>query len=144
VVLTATDGQVFVLDAATGAVQWRGKFGNTATVPVAVTPTTVFAADIAGVLAAYPLAGCGAATCTPAWTATTGPAADRPSVGGDVVYVGGTNGSVTAFATGGCGAATCAPLWSADVGSVSASPVIDRGTLYVSGASTLTAFRLPA
>jgi outer membrane protein assembly factor BamB len=70
VALTATDGRVFVLDAATGSVQWSGTFGTSASVPVAVTPTTVFAADGAGTLAAFPLAGCGAATCAPAWTAS--------------------------------------------------------------------------
>jgi hypothetical protein len=146
VVLAATDGRVFVLDAATGAVQWSGTFGTSASAPVAVTPTTVFAADGAGTLAAFALGGCGAATCAPAWTATTtGAASGRPSVGGDVVYVGGADGAVTAFAAGGCGAATCGPLWSDNVGSpVSGSPVIDRGTLFVGGASTLTAYRLPA
>jgi outer membrane protein assembly factor BamB len=145
-VLTSTDGRVFVLDATTGAVLWSGTVGAGASVPAAVTPTTVYAADGAGTLAAFPLAGCGAATCAPEWTATTsGAAADRPSVGGDVVYVGGTDGSITAFAAAGCGAATCGPLWSDNVGSaVTASPVIDQGTLYVSGASTLTAYRLPA
>jgi len=146
VVLTATDGRVFVLDAATGAVQWSGTFGTSASVPVAVTPTTVFAADGAGTLAAFPLGGCGAATCAPAWTATTtGAATDRPSVGGDVVYVGGADGSISAFAANGCGAATCASLWSDNVGSrVNTSPVIDRGTLFVGGATSLTAYRLPA
>jgi PQQ-like domain len=146
-VLTSTDGRMFVLDAATGAVQWRGTFGTSASVPVAVTPTTVFAADGAGTLAAFALAGCGAAAaCAPTWTATTtGAATARPSVGGDVVYVGGDDGSITAFAAGGCGAATCGPLWSDNVGSaVSSSPVIDRGTLYVGGSTTLTAYRLPA
>jgi hypothetical protein len=145
-VLTSTDGHVFVLDAASGAVQWSGTVGTSASVPVAVTPTTVFAADGAGTLAAFPLAGCGAATCAPTWTAaTTGAATARPSVGGDVVYVGGNDGSITAFAAGGCDAATCSPLWSANVGStVSSSPVIDRGTLYVGGSTTLTAYRLPA
>ncbi len=146
VVLTTTDGGVVVLDAATGAVQWSGTFGTSASVPVAVTPTTVFAADGAGTLAAFPLAGCGAATCVPDWTATTaGAATARPSVGGDVVYVGGADGGVTAFAAAGCGAATCGPLWSDNVGSpVSGSPVIDQGALYVGGATTLTAYRLPA
>jgi outer membrane protein assembly factor BamB len=145
-VLTSTDGRVFVLDATSGAVQWTGTVGASASVPVAVTPTTVFAADGAGTLAAFPLAGCGAATCAPAWTATaTGAATGRPSVGGDVVYVGGSDGSITAVPAAGCGAATCDPLWSANVGSaVSGSPVIDRGTLYVGGSTTLTAYRLPA
>ena len=61
-------------------------------------------------LAAYPLAGCGAATCTPAGTAPVGqyigPAG--PVVGGGVVYL--DAGGVRAYDADGCGAATCGEL----------------------------------
>jgi hypothetical protein len=143
----ATDGRVLVLDPVTGAPRWTGTVGAPLAVPLAATSTTIFAAGTDGTVAAFPLAGCGAATCAPAWTATLpAAAADRPSVGADVLYVGGGDGTVTALPATGCGAATCTALWTGSVGAaVSAPPVIDGGALYVGTTSgTLTAFRLPA
>ena len=86
------------------------------------------------------------ATCDPTWTATLpAPAADRPTVGADVLYVGGSDGTVTALPAAGCGAATCTALWTAALNApVAAPPVIASGSLYVATTSSLTAFRLPA
>jgi PQQ-like domain len=66
----ASGGKVLVLDAATGAVQWTGTVTTTVVESPAptVTATTVYVTGAGGVLAAFPLAGCGAATCGPAWT----------------------------------------------------------------------------
>jgi hypothetical protein len=139
------DGRVVVLDAATGAVRWTAMVGAPLSLGVAASRSTLLAVATDGTVAAFPVAGCGTATCTPAWTATLpAPASARPSIGGDVAYIGATDGSVTALPAEGCGAATCTSLWSASVGAnVVAAPAIDAGTLYVPTNTTLTAFRLP-
>ena len=144
--VAATDGRVLVLDPLTSAVRWTGTVGAPLSVPLAVTPTTIYAAAGDGRVAALPAAGCGAATCDPTWTATLpAPAADRPTVGADVLYVGGSDGTVTALPAAGCGAALCTALWTAAMDApVAAPPVIASGTLYVATTGGMTAFRLPA
>jgi hypothetical protein len=142
----ATDGHLYVLDKTTGAVHWSADLGAPASRPVAVTGTTIFVAGGDGRLLAFPVGGCGAATCAPTWTATlSAPATARPSVVGDVLYVGSSDGTLTALAADGCGAATCAALFTTTVpGSVSDSPVADGGVLYVgSSTGTVTAYTLP-
>ena len=139
------DGHVAVVDAHTGAVHWTGTLGATASLPPAVTDTTIFGLAGDGTLSAFPVGGCGAAACPADWTATLPAAATgRPSIVGDVLYVGSSDGTLSAFAAGGCGAATCSPLFTATVpGSVSDSPVVDGGVLYVgSTTGTVTAYKV--
>jgi PQQ-like domain len=143
------DGHVAVVDTHTGAVHWTGSLGaaGAASLPPAVTDTTIFAVADDGTLSAFPVGGCGASTCPATWTAALPAAATgRPSIVGDVLYVGGSDGTLSAFAASGCGAATCSPLFTATVpGAVSGSPVADGGTLFVaSSTGTITAFRAPA
>ena len=103
-------------------------------------------------LYAYPAAGCGAATCPPAWSAevdtlpNTGAPVLQPAVAGGVVYLAGEGGVLYAFDAAGCGAATCAPLWSASVGSeITGAPAVSNGRVYVGTADArLVAFALPA
>jgi outer membrane protein assembly factor BamB len=145
-VVVGTDGTLYAIDRSTNTLAWSASFATSASVPAAVTPTTVYVAGGAGELAAFPLAGCGAPTCPPAWTASLpGHATGRPTVGGDVLYAGTSDGTVAAFAAGGCGSATCGSLWSQDIGdAISASPVVDGGSLYAGTANGfLFAFRLP-
>ena len=143
------DGHLAVVDTHTGAVHWTGSLGaaGAASLPPAVTDTTIFALADDGTLSAFPVGGCGASTCPAAWTATLpAKATARPSIVGDVLYVGGSDGTLSAFAAGGCGAATCTPRFTTTVpGSVSGSPVADGGALYVgSTTGTITAYRVPA
>jgi outer membrane protein assembly factor BamB len=143
----ATDGHLFVLDKDTGAVDWSADLGAPASQPVAVTDTTIVVAGGDGRVLAFPVGGCGAATCSPTWMATLpAPATARPSVVGDVLYVGGSDGTLTALPANGCGAATCDALFTTTVpGSVSGSPVADGGALYVgSSTGTVTAYRIPS
>ena len=146
-VLTSADGRVLVLDRATGAVQWSGQFASATSSPPAVTATTIHVAGADGAIAAFPLAGCGAATCDPSWTATSssGEASNGPVVGGDVVYVAeGAGASVSAFAAAGCGAPTCEPVARVSLGQASyPNPVVAQGTLFVRDGGTLAAYRLP-
>jgi hypothetical protein len=107
--------------------------------------------DAIGTLDAYPVAGCGAATCAPAWRGTL-PSSPRGSiaVAGGVVYamVGNVTGTLVAFATAGCGATTCAPLTSVPVPGAPDNISVGEGTVLVtslgdSGTKHLTAYRAP-
>ena len=65
-------------------------------------------------VAALPAVGCGAARCTPSWTANY----SNPVWLGDIavangsLYLAGING-LEVFAAGGCGSPTCDPTWKA-------------------------------
>jgi outer membrane protein assembly factor BamB len=118
-VFLTSAGNLLALDRATGAELWTmplGPPGEISSGGVALAEGTVYVvagpADGSPSLRAVDAAGCGAATCSPEWTATlpgTGPRA--PVVGADVVYTS-TSAGVHAFDTAGCGAATCSPLTS--------------------------------
>src|SRR5262249_26763119 len=95
--LAATDGRLLVLDATTGALDWTDDLGSTGAPAFAATATTVYATGSGGSVAAFPLGGCGAATCTPTWTSTTPTGAvGTPAVGGDVLYVADRDGGIDA------------------------------------------------
>ena len=95
--VAATDGRVLVLDPLTSAVRWTGTVGAPLSVPLAVTPTTIYAAAGDGTVTALPAAGCGAATCTALWTAALdAPVAAPPVIASGSLYVA-TSGSLTAF-----------------------------------------------
>jgi outer membrane protein assembly factor BamB len=87
-------------------------------------------------LRAYPVEGCGAATCEPAWAARVPIEASysRPVVAGGVVYAA-AEFRLTAFDAAGCGAPTCEPLtWLNVVGgptSVAAGKVLVSTRPYV-------------
>ena len=69
----------------------------------------------------------------------------RPSIGGDVLYVGRSDGALTALPAAGCGASTCTPLWARFTGSaITGAPVISDGHVVVGSANgTVTAFAIP-
>jgi hypothetical protein len=113
----------------------------TATLPGTVSTTTapavangfVYVGDSSGTLSAIPAGGCGAATCLPAWTASTkGAIETSPAVTATTVYVGSDDGGFYAFPAKGCGAATCQPLWRAKTGgTVKSSPSVAGDVVYV-------------
>ncbi len=146
-VVVQPDGHVAVVDAHTGATHWTGTLGTSASLPPAVTDTTIFALADDGTLSAFPVGGCGASTCPATWTAQLPAAATgRPNISGDVLYVGSADGTLTALPANGCGAAACSALFTATVpGAVAGSPVADGGALYVgSSTGTVTAYKLPS
>jgi hypothetical protein len=100
-------------------------------------------APTAGGVAAYPAAGCGAPTCSPAWTADTGTdqGVTATVVAGDVLYAA-ANDSVFAFPAAGCGAATCTPLTTLSTPN-EGNLVVANGQLYASGYDRISAFGLP-
>ena len=144
--VATASGRLLVVDGTTHLVEWTTHVDTAIGQPLAADGTSIFAVSGSGVVAAFPAAGCGAATCAPTWTATLGgPAGARPSVGGDVLYVGGVDGSVSALAASGCGAPTCPALWTGTTpAAVSGAPVIADGRVVVGSADgTITAFALP-
>ena len=144
--VAATDGTVLVVDGSSHALEWTGVVGAPLAQPLAATGSTIFAVATDGTVAAFPVGGCGSASCAPTWTATlASPASVRASIGGDVLYVGSANGVVSALPAAGCGAAVCPPLWSAATGSeITGAPVVSNGVVTVGSADgTVTSFALP-
>jgi outer membrane protein assembly factor BamB len=149
------NGDVAVIDLERGAVDWTGRSGFSAATTPAVDGTRLYVGTADGRVVAFPAAGCGQATCPPAWSASTGGAggvARQPTVAGEVVYAGTATGHVVAFAAAGCALDPCPPLWSAVVDDARAdaddravsSPVVDGGAVYAASAGgTLRAFRRP-
>ena len=92
-----------------GGALWTGATG--AAFGFAATDTTIFFASSFG-LVAYPIDGCGAPTCAPAWTAPLGGRIPLfpPVVAGDVVILPTWETSGLFFDARGCAAATCTAL----------------------------------
>jgi outer membrane protein assembly factor BamB len=142
------DSTLHVLDAATGEVLWTTPLGSAITDAPAVGQGRVFVPTSDGQLAVLPADGCGAATCAPTWTGTTGSAITvQPAIAGTgssaVVVTGGADGGVDAFRVTGCGAAACSPLWSGSAGApVTGAPAVSNGAIYVGTEAGLVAFGL--
>jgi outer membrane protein assembly factor BamB len=97
------NGNVAVLDAATGALQWTATTGSTSAQSPATDGTTMFVGTADGIVRAFPVAGCGNTTCNATSTSTAAGAAisSQPVLAGGVVYVGTANGKLVAFDTSG-------------------------------------------
>lgn len=146
VVYGDTTGTVTVLDTATGAVAWTAELGDGIGRKPAVAGGNLLVATDDGRLVALPAAGCGAATCTPLWSASLGAGPSTgPVVGGDVAYVG-VGGDVLAFALDGCGRPTCRKLARVSTGTstVTDGLIVHDGRLVAgTGDGHLVAFGLP-
>jgi hypothetical protein len=92
----------------------------------------VYAVSFDGILAAFPAAGCGAATCQPVWSAQLRHriVLASPSVADGQVFM--TDGhTLNVFAAKGCGAAVCEPLWRGPAHVSTGTPAISGGIVYV-------------
>jgi outer membrane protein assembly factor BamB len=107
---------------------WRGQLAAAALfASPAIAGGMIYIGDDSGQLSAFPLAGCDAALCAPAWTghAPGHESIDStPAVGDGFVFVQTTigdlkntisGGRLVAFPAAGCGRATCDAAWTADV-----------------------------
>ncbi|HTL83598.1 MAG TPA: PQQ-binding-like beta-propeller repeat protein [Acidimicrobiia bacterium] len=91
---------VAVLDDATGALQWSASTGSNALQSPAIDGSTMYVGGASSVVKAFPIAGCGMATCsTPTWTSPSvgGAISSQPVVAGGVVYVGTSVGTLVAL-----------------------------------------------
>jgi outer membrane protein assembly factor BamB len=151
----AGSGDLTAIEGHTGSVLWRSEAPGFESAP-ALAGGMLFtsvpgALGVPDRLDAYPAAGCGAATCPPAWSAeldtlpNTGGPVLQPAVAGGVVFLAGEGGILYAFDAEGCGAATCGPLWSGAAGSeITGAPAVSNGQVYVGTADgRLVAFGLP-
>lgn len=132
--------QLVVRDKATLATLWTATLpGDLALGPVTVDPTVadgqVFAAD-QNTLHAFPLAGCGAATCPATWSLDLGakPTNLAAAPGGDTVLV--TRGTDLVAVD----RATGTIAWSAPLGATAPGVAIADGTVYVGAGTTLSTF----
>lgn len=126
-------GNVYAVDAATGAVIWSAAVGSAVDAAPALAYGTLFVPTASGSLVALAAGGCGAATCAPSWSTPTGGALGvQPAVGGGVVFTGANDGVVSAFGAQGCASPPCAPLWTYATGSaITGAPAVTGGQLYV-------------
>ena len=122
-----TDGDLWALDAATGAVLWKAEVSS-APIGVAVANGVVFAG--AGGLYAFP-ADCQTTPCPPLWIGSNG-GSSQPAVADDTVYVdiGHVNNGFNAYPVA-C-SDPCAPLWigATDSASPFAVPAAALGFVY--------------
>jgi hypothetical protein len=136
----SSDRSLVVRDATTLATRWTASLpGSFSEVPVApaVVDGQIFVADRTS-LSAFPVAGCGAATCTPTWTLDLGNqlASVVAARGGhDVFTVSGNDLVAVARATG-------TVSWRAPLGAAAPGLALAGGTLYAGAGTTLHA--LPA
>lgn len=132
----SNDGNVYALDAATGAILWSGATGGSIVFSPAVDHGRVFVGSDDTKIYAFPTA-C-STPCTPLWTATTmGRISSSPAVADGGVYVGagrGTDGDLWAF-----DAATGATRWVAPVSAAPLTPAVANGVVYTT-AGALYAF----
>lgn len=117
------------------AAQWSAETAGTLGPPTAV-GTKMYVGSSNGDVYAFPAGGCGASTCAPSWTGTTGGAITTSvAVSSTTVYVASSNGVLSAFPVGGCGAASCPPTWTATVGGTPSAPTVAGAWVYVTSSS---------
>jgi outer membrane protein assembly factor BamB len=143
-------GNLWALDATDGAVRWRAELGGSGARGLGAAPTVgdgrVYAVATDGSVFAFAADGCGAPTCAPLWSASTGgPVSRQAALAGGVLYVGGEDGALDAFLAAGCRRPTCRAVWDESLGSeVTGGPVVAGGRLLVGTADgRLIAFRPP-
>ena len=134
-------GALVVLDESTGITQWS--MTSLVTSRVAANDTFIFVVNTE--LLAFPIGGCGAATCGPTWRAPIQDVlgAGRPSITGNLLLVPTVNSGVV-FDARGCGALQCSAI---DVGRVTSYVTpsnIIAGRLFVPVPGRLVTFALPA
>ncbi len=136
VAVAPEQSRVSVLADATGDLLWT--LETNAPFGFAATDTTIFVLSLE--LNAYPVNGCGAATCNPAWTAPLGGriAFYEPVVAGDVLIAPAWEGPGLFFDARGCGAATCTNLPGAapGFGVISGAVSVVNGRIYAAGDTT--------
>jgi outer membrane protein assembly factor BamB len=116
----SNDGNVYALDAATGAMLWVGTTGGSIIFSPAVDGGRVFVASADSNLYAFP-ASC-STPCAPLWTAVGG-GGSPPAVASDVVYTGA--GGLSAF-----DAVSGVRLWTAPLSNAGKTPAVANGVVY--------------
>lgn len=138
------NAEVFALSRSTGEVAWRATtYSGSPTLAVDdnhlyVAPGAVQPGDAATLLA-FDTDGCGRSSCRPLWsgTVTGAPVGARsPTVGGDVVYVAGTDNTIRAYPADGCGRPTCPEIGRVAVDGLIETMSVAEGRLFVTSRVT--------
>ena len=104
----------------------------------------VYVGSFDGKMYVFNANGCGAPTCQPLWTGTTGDHIESsPTVSGSTVYIGSNDGKLYAFNANGCGQPSCQPVWTGNTGETifDSSPAVGGGIVYIGSVHHLSAFR---
>ncbi len=147
VAIVNRSGTIAVLDEQTGSEQWTGSIGTSATYSLGATDDSLIAVGTdTNTLYAFRTTGCGAPICSPSWQAPMPDAAGaRPSIAGNVIYVGGAGGILSAYDARGCGSPTCTALTSRPVSAAVTGPVtVLFGRVFVPTATAVDTFALPS
>jgi outer membrane protein assembly factor BamB len=123
------------LDARTGALLWSVDLDSHAAAAPALADGRLFVPTQGGRLVVVSARGCGAATCSPLWSASSGGwMFQQPVVAGGVVFTSSfdsLNGFIRAFDAAGCGSPTCPPLWQGWVDGEITTTAVSDGRLFV-------------
>jgi hypothetical protein len=93
----------------------------------------LYVPEVDGGVEVFDAAGCGAATCTPVWTARAGTVhVGELAVTDTTLYAPSDDGHLYAFPSTGCGASTCTPAWSVNAGSGTHAPTV-AGSVVLAG-----------
>lgn len=140
---TETPGDLFAIDALTGAVLWTGGTSPDGSSSPAVARDTVYVGGADGVLYAFAAAGCGGPTCTAQWTGQGSGQMDGfgPAVANGLVIAPASDDLTYAFPAT-CDQSSCDPLMTFDT-PYAISPTITDGYLFSNGTGGVRAFGLP-
>jgi hypothetical protein len=140
--------QLWSVDGGSGALVWRSPTDSARTITAdpafdndhAFAPSGTSAAT----LGVYNSAGCGLATCAPAWTvALPALASFRPSIAGDVVIVATADKHLVLAGRTGCGNSSCAALRTLNLaGTPTAPPSIVGGRIFAPTTMGIETFAL--
>lgn len=133
------NAQLVVLNAPTGTLLWRFvdpystaiRFPSSPVVDNGYVFINMPGPGSATTLYAFNANGCGAATCSPLWSATNAGGSEDLAAANGVVYVGSQDDYLYAFSESGCGNVTCTPLWKGQApGPITGAPAIANGVVY--------------
>lgn len=135
-------GDLYALNAATGAIRWQTDLGAAPVAAPALANGVLYTPLADNRLVAV------SSTGTLLWTAPLAGRALQPAVANGLVLVAASTadaGSLEAFPAAGCGSPACSPVWSHEVADpITGAPAISNGHIYITTSPPDTAPTSPA
>jgi outer membrane protein assembly factor BamB len=122
-------GELYALNAATGAIRWQTDLGAAPVAAPALANGTFYVPVTGNRLVAVSSSG------VVLWTAPLAGKALQPAVANGLVFVAstaGATGALEAFSAAGCGGATCSAIWRHDTtDAITGAPAVSNGHIYI-------------